>query len=218
LPELMVFDLDDCLWSPEMFTLDEMPSGVVRGSLNGRGEGVVGVKSGSETIRLFPGALRVLQECADGEYEPMRLGIASSSDTPLAASIAEASLRLLEVLPGLSLRDLLARGWPEDFEGNVKIGRQKPLSSDKSRTHFPQLRDDTGLPFTSMAFLDDSNWSDHCLMVYQNCPGVVTQRTPNGLQYSEFKTLLDNYDKVHGGARTAPSKEAESTLNNNPAR
>jgi hypothetical protein len=28
LPELVVFDLDDCLWSPEMYTLSEIPEKV----------------------------------------------------------------------------------------------------------------------------------------------------------------------------------------------
>ena len=58
-PALVVWDMDDCLWSPEMFTLSEMPSDPVRGDLNGRGEGVIGVRSGSDVIRLFPDALRV---------------------------------------------------------------------------------------------------------------------------------------------------------------
>ena len=40
-PALVVWDMDDCLWSPEMFTLSEMPSEAVRGDLNGRGEGVI---------------------------------------------------------------------------------------------------------------------------------------------------------------------------------
>ena len=69
-PALVVWDMDDCLWSPEMFTLSEMPSDPVRGDLNGRGEGVIGVRSGSDVIRLFPDALRVLQEFHDGEHDP----------------------------------------------------------------------------------------------------------------------------------------------------
>ena len=49
-PALVVWDMDDCLWSPEMFTLSEMPSDPVRGDLNGRGEGVIGVRSGADVI------------------------------------------------------------------------------------------------------------------------------------------------------------------------
>lgn len=39
-PELVVFDLDDCLWHPEMYTLQEIPSRKILGSLpNNVGEG-----------------------------------------------------------------------------------------------------------------------------------------------------------------------------------
>ena len=44
-----------------------------------------------------------------------------------------------------------------------------------------------------MLFFDDSNWSDHCAIVARNCPGVVAQRTPRGLQYSEFVNGLKKF-------------------------
>ena len=48
LPQLVVLDLDMCVWSPEMYELDDLPTAdnVRMGDLNGRGEGVVGVYSG----------------------------------------------------------------------------------------------------------------------------------------------------------------------------
>mmetsp|Transcript_32668 Transcript_32668/g.113072 ORF Transcript_32668/g.113072 Transcript_32668/m.113072 type:complete len:237 (+) Transcript_32668:122-832(+) len=195
-PELCVFDLDDCVWHPEMFTLTSMPGRAILGDLNGRGQGVVGVESGSEVIRLFPGALQALQECADGEHDPMRLAVASSADTPFAARIAHAALAMLEVLPGVTVRDTLARGWPADFQGNVQIGRSSPLSSDKSATHFPILKEGTGISYVGMLFFDDSNWSDHCTIVAKNCPGVVTQRTPSGMQASEWRGALEKYART----------------------
>ena len=54
----VVFDLDECVWHPEMYTLDEVPTNDaahrVEGPLAG-GTGVVGVRSGSATIALYPG-------------------------------------------------------------------------------------------------------------------------------------------------------------------
>ena len=67
-PELIVFDCDMCLWSPEMYELRQIPDTPIFGDLNGRGKGVVGVKSGSEVVKLFPGALQALQEYADGNF------------------------------------------------------------------------------------------------------------------------------------------------------
>lgn len=193
LPKLVVLDLDDCVWRPEMFTLNAMPSDDVLGDLNGRGDGVVGVVAGSDTIKVFPGALRALQECADGVYGDMRLAVASSADTPFAADIAQEALRRLEVLPGLTLRSLLGRGFSDGFEGNVWIGRTPPLSSNKAKTHFPLLKEATGVGYDGQLFFDDSNWSDHCTMVAMNCPGVVTQRTPRGMQYDEWVNGLKKY-------------------------
>ena len=192
-PALVVWDMDDCLWSPEMFTLSEMPSDPVRGDLNGRGEGVIGVRSGSDVIRLFPDALRVLQEFHDGQHDPTRLAVASSADTPFAAAIAQAALDILEIVPGVTLREVLCRGHPENMMDHIRIGRTPPLSSDKSKTHFPLIREATGIAYDGMLFFDDSNWSDHCAIVSRNCPGVVAQRTPRGLQYSEFVNGLKKF-------------------------
>ena len=49
-PELVVFDLDMCLWSPEMYTLSEIPTpgDAIRGKLGDLDtEGVISVKSGA---------------------------------------------------------------------------------------------------------------------------------------------------------------------------
>ena len=56
-----MYDLDACLWDQEMFEMDEMPGKVVRGDLNGKGEGVVGVMSGGHKISLHKGGLVSLQ-------------------------------------------------------------------------------------------------------------------------------------------------------------
>ena len=47
-----------------------------------------------------------------------------------------------------------------------------------------------------MLFFDDSNWSDHCAIVARDCPGVVTQRTPHGMQYSEFANGLKKWGEA----------------------
>ena len=75
---------------------------VVRGDLNGRGEGVVGVMSGRNRISLHAGGLTALQEHADGAFPGMRVALASSANTPFAESIGRASLALLEVTPGVT--------------------------------------------------------------------------------------------------------------------
>lgn len=114
------------------------------------------------------------------------------------SQIGRAAMLLLEVVPGVTLYEVFMRGWEGDFDGsggepNLQIGRTPPLSSDKSKTHFPRLRDLTGTPYEDMLFFDDSNWSDHCRIVGTNCKGVVTQRTPRGMTLVEFETGLQRW-------------------------
>lgn len=174
-PELVVFDLDMCAWSPEMYTLHKPPTIAVTGDLGQAAEhgmlptagapvgmasanrmmkGVVGAANGQDTVRLFPGALLALQEVALGKYPGMRIAAASSADNANAVACAKASLALLEILPGLTFKQLLARGFEDINEGNVQIGRSAPLSSDKT-THFNLLKKNTGIEFDKMLFFDD---------------------------------------------------------------
>ena len=62
-PELLVYDMDACLWDKEMYEMTAMPSTTVMGDLNGRGEGVIGVMSGRQKISLHKGSLISLQVC-----------------------------------------------------------------------------------------------------------------------------------------------------------
>lgn len=62
-PALVVFDLDACLWTQEMFQLRELVdrSNPVLGALDG-GVGVIGARSGDSVIRLHDGALEALRQ------------------------------------------------------------------------------------------------------------------------------------------------------------
>ena len=173
------------------------PDDVVQGELSGRGQGVAGVMSGRYKISLYPGALIALQEHADGSFPGMRVALASSADTPFAEQIGRAALSLLEVVPGLTVWELLMRDW--DGQDVNQIGRQPPLSSNKAATHFPRLREATGIRYDRMLFFDDCNWGDHCAKVAAGCKeedsarGVVTVRTPRGLYEKDWRQGLSQY-------------------------
>mmetsp|Transcript_9662 Transcript_9662/g.29418 ORF Transcript_9662/g.29418 Transcript_9662/m.29418 type:complete len:151 (+) Transcript_9662:547-999(+) len=101
--------------------------------------------SGVDKIAIFPGALRALQEVHDGVHGEMRLAVASSADTPRAVEIGKAAMKILEIVPGKTFYDVLMRGWEPGYEGHLQVGRSPPLSSDKSKTHFPILKEATGV-------------------------------------------------------------------------
>jgi len=171
-------------------------SSKVLGNLNDRGQGVVGVMSGQDKISLHRGALIALQEHADGRHPGMRLALASSANHRFAERVGRAALGLLEVLPGLTVEALLRCEW--DGRDVNQIGRQPPLSPNKAQTHFPRLREATGVRYDRMLFFDDCNWSDHCGMVAAACKedngrGVVTVRTPDGLGEAEWRQGLRLY-------------------------
>jgi hypothetical protein len=88
---------------------------------------VTGVYSGHDKISLYPGSLQALQEHASGEQYPgMKFCFASSADTPFAEKVGRATLKLLQVLPGISVWDLNQKDW-DNVDVN-QIGRQPPLS------------------------------------------------------------------------------------------
>ena len=134
-PELVVFDLDACFWDKEMYEMPALPSKTVTGPLGNNsdddnnfiGEGVTGAYSGRHKISLHRGSMVALQEHAAGDkYPGMKVCFASSADTPFAEKIGRATLKLLEVLPGLTVWDLVMRDW-DNVDVN-QIGRQPPLS------------------------------------------------------------------------------------------
>lgn len=105
-PKLIVFDCDMCLWEPEMYSLNSLPETPVLGTLRNEETGVIGAKTKEGAIvKLFPGAIKVLQEYADGKFPPgTRIAAASSADTPYAVKCAFKSMETLEVLPNLTMK------------------------------------------------------------------------------------------------------------------
>lgn len=200
LPSMIVFDLDDCLWTPEMHELSGKPSVPVEGPLDPLqietcALGTIGMRvpgrrgrssfwdgNEDECVRLFDGARLALRELAlDPKYRGIKLAAASSSLEP---AYSHACLRGIEILPGLTLRQMFTYD---------EIGRTGKLSPRKT-SHFSELHKDSGIPFEEMLFFDDCNWGDHCADV-TNTFGVVSQRTPSGMTIDEFHRGLEKYRK-----------------------
>lgn len=197
-PQLIVFDLDQCMWSPEMYQLRSKPTVPVLGDLgNGLGEGIVGCNNGNQTVALFPGALLALQELHTlKEFKHTRIAAASSSEEP---TYSAACLDLLEILPGVTMRSVFSY---------FAIGRTKAcgnLTSDK-RTHFKKIQAESGIDFSEMLFFDDCNWGDHVGKI-NKAHGVIGQRTPEGLQESEWREALATFAQERGEAEPQGEKK-----------
>lgn len=198
LPSMIVFDLDNCLWTPEMHELSGMPSIPVEGPLdpndNNSQLGTVGMKVKSrninwggynnndeeEVVELYPGARLVMRELVTNpRYSAVKIAVASSSLEP---SYSHACINGIEIIEDVRMRDMISYS---------QIGREGQLTSRKT-SHFRLLRQESGVPYEKMLFFDDCNWGDH-VGDLENAFGVVGVRTPNGLRMDEFYHGLEMY-------------------------
>ena len=168
-PKLVVFDLDACLWSPEMFELHSAPTSF--------DEQAGGVRAGGEVVRFFPGALAVLRRLiTDPALASTKVAVASSTTEPAYAN------RCLDVLV---VDEANTAG------GLIEFRQIYP--GNKGRSHFPALQKATGLPYSEMIFWDDCTYGDNCRDVAASCPGVTCVRTPDGLTEALFEAGLDAF-------------------------
>eukprot|EP01060_Flectonema_neradi_P020649 TRINITY_DN28168_c0_g1_i1.p1 TRINITY_DN28168_c0_g1~~TRINITY_DN28168_c0_g1_i1.p1 ORF type:complete len:199 (+),score=31.76 TRINITY_DN28168_c0_g1_i1:58-597(+) len=179
---MIVFDLDSCLWDPEVYVLHGMPSRAIRGKLPCGNEGVVGAADGRYTVKLHPGSFVALNELRGGD---IKVAAASSSLEP---KYSMECLKLLEVAPGVNALSCF------DY---LQIGRTGKLTSRKT-THFKYLQQESGIDYSEMLFFDDCNWDDHVRDLKRTI-GVVGVQTPNGLQVSDYRRGLELFAKERGG-------------------
>lgn len=173
LPALIVFDLDACLWTPEMFELGSRPTmyDAARG----------GVKAGGDTVKLFPGAMAVLKRLlVDEAFASTKVAVASSTTEPAFASTC---LAQLPIDPSGARQEKVA-----DI-----VDYRQIYPGSKGRQHFPALHKESQIPFDQMLFFDDCTYGDNCGDVARGCAGTTCVRTPNGLSEHLFQVGLDAY-------------------------
>merc|ERR1712166_335689 len=175
LPRLVVFDLDFCLWHPEMYELAGSP-------FRKQGEAVVD-KRGTE-IELFPAARTVLNSLAtDPQWEQTQVAYASRTDKP---AWARECLGLIEVAPGVTMEQLGAY---------AEIGGGDGAAGCKTN-HFGKIQAASGLSYNEMIFFDDGMYN--CRDV--NPLGVLCVCVPNGMTTEAWQQGLQTFqDCVEGG-------------------
>lgn len=178
LPSLIVFDLDACLWEPEMFQISRPTSYDAK-----RG----GVVAGHDTVRLFPGAAAVLRRFLPGvdpRLAEVRVAVASSTTEPGYARICLGAL-LVDPSRGEAIEDI--------------VDYQQVYPGSKGRAHFPALHAQSGVPYDRMLFFDDCTYGDNCADVAVRCPGVGCVRTPDGLTEALFEAGLAAFARGERG-------------------
>ncbi len=124
-PQLAVFDLDDTLWTPEMWLLSGPP-------FTKDSSGRVFDRN-RQHVYLFPEAQEILKEI----HPSVKIGYASRTEYP---DWAMECLRLIHVFEKTTMLDIM------------HIAEIYPTDKIK---HFKNIQKKTGIPFEEMVFFDN---------------------------------------------------------------
>lgn len=178
-PRLIVFDLDNTLWTPELYELYSKPVP-------------------NKDIHLFPDALQVLK-CLY-EFQTWRTSRNSSDDddaemTHFELAIAsrthqyEWAHSLLDTIPvtedGVNMRNLFP---------HVQI------QTGSKRQHFERLKATTGIPYSQMLFLDDDEYLN---LGEVSSMGVLSCHTPRGVTLNLMERSLRKYAELRNNSQEA---------------
>lgn len=148
-PRLIVFDLDGCLWRPEMYELQwegwgaGSPFQLIDSSSARSNSGTV--------VELLGDVSHVLQELhTDPMWNNVKVGISSRTDEPSWAKELLQMFKLPESQVSLE----------KVFSGPIEI------SYDSKTRHFERISSSTGVPMESILFFDNE---------YGNCKSVSKQ-------------------------------------------
>ncbi|KAK3284815.1 hypothetical protein CYMTET_7559 [Cymbomonas tetramitiformis] len=166
LPKLVVFDLDDTLWSPEMWLCAGPPF-----TKNNSTKAVCD-RSGTE-IQLIGASREILHELATNEkWRDSRVGYASRTDRE---DWARECLQMIEVGDSITM-DQVARPLQEIFPG-------------KKTTHFKNLHETSRIPLADMIFFDNEH--RNCKDV--SALGVTCVYTPDGMTKRNWEEGLKTF-------------------------
>jgi len=169
LPRCFVFDLDGCVWDPEMYEL-----------WGGGGAPFKPNKDGSLTDRagtrvdLLGDVKNIMNEFKTlDKWKECKICVASSCDEP---EWAKECIRKFDVGGGFMLADVFDKD-------NIEIYKR---SKD---FHLKQISKNTGVPLEEMIFFD--NQTNNCHTVAG--VGVTVVYTPDGVTRKAFQEGLDKF-------------------------
>ncbi|TRY72414.1 hypothetical protein TCAL_03961 [Tigriopus californicus] len=174
LPSAMVFDLDGCVWDPEMYEL--WGSGGAPFTQQSNGDLLDRSK---QRVVLMGDVRNIMKEFKlDPKWKGTTISIASRCDEP---SWAAECIKKFQVGEGLTLDHVFDSNTREIYKG-CKSGHLKTIARK------------TGFDLKDMMFFDNE---------YGNCQtvakmGVTTVYTPNGVTREVFENGLSNFPTIDG--------------------
>ncbi len=181
-PKLVVFDLDGCLWRPEMYELIHFSGG--KGApfrLSDDDKNVILTVAG-EPVQLLKDVREVMRELyVEPQWKNVAVGISSRTDAP---HWARELLKMFSVEydGGEFVLDDIFQDGPIEMKGDSKI------------QHFHRISRKTNIALEEMVFFDNE---------YGNCEsvaslGVTVGYCPGGVCKGIWKTTLEAYPAKQG--------------------
>lgn len=151
-PKVVVFDLDGCLWDPEMYMLSW------RGGAPFTPEGDAMVAQSGERVVLLGAAREILRELRSDKWSAIKVGISSRTDEPAWAA------ELLEKfkVDGMSLGSCF------DF---------REITKESKSAHFGRIKEHCSCEYEDMLFFD--NEYGNCQEI--SSLGVTVCFSPDGV-------------------------------------
>ena len=175
LPKLIVLDLDNTVWTPELYTLRQLPGYASAGP--------PGPRAG-EDVWLIDGAAAALHELATCEqWADTKVAVASRTNK---GRWAQALLHDF-VVPGCDGRSIASM-----------LSQSEIYTGEKTR-HFASLHEGTGIAYEDMLFFDDSSGGKYGNLEPVSRLGVLCAHCPDGLTPAVWRHALEAYAQRKSG-------------------
>ena len=182
LPKLIIFDLDGCLWRPEMYELLHFSGGAGAPFTPSESDPKVLLSRKGEPVYLLGNVRQVMQELyLEPRWKDVKVGISSRTDQPDWA------------------RELLKKFQVDHDDGTFCLddifqGGPIQISYDGKANHFRKIASETGVAFKDMLFFDNE---------FGNCKdvsslGVTVAYCPKGVDTSIWEAAVDAFPVQRG--------------------
>jgi len=170
-PKVMVFDLDGCVWSPEMY---ELWGGGT--PFTSHDEGLYLSDRRGVKVELLGDVRNILNELKTSEkWSSTCVAVASSCDEP---SWARECINKFSIGDGFMIKDIFSEKRMEIYKATSK------------QVHFKAIQKKcSNIPFEEMMFFD--NEMRNCTAVAKL--GVTVVYTPDGVTRKSLEEALDKY-------------------------
>ena len=177
-PSLIVFDLDNTIWTPELYQLRTLQAKQKRHPHNPL------VPIANKDVQLFDGVQKVIQDIQSNPtiWKNTQFAIASRTKSIDWAKSLLIQFQIHEFFP-----------YQEIFPG------------DKKR-HFTNLHSNTNIPYNQMLFFDDNRDGKYGNCVPVSELGVLSVHCPNGIDTEDI--FLNGLNQYHKWSKENPKQNA----------